>query len=136
MIGAEEGQISKSIGPFLEVMMEEKGIFPYIEPLKPGKRDKQMRAQSIRGRMQQGKVLFPKHDGKSNDCIASMLKFPDGKHDDAVDAIAYIGIIVNKMFPPTVKVEDRKVAEWREKFIQEQMQRQDNDDGEVSYMGV
>lgn len=136
LIGAEEGQISKSIGPFLDLMMEERGVYVFIEPLKPGRKDKQMRAQSIRGRMQQGKVLFPKHDGKSNDCVAQMLKFPDGKNDDAVDAIAYIGIIVNKMFPPTAIVEKKKTAAWREEFMKKQLRKQSSSDEDSTFMAV
>ena len=38
-----------------------------------------------------GKVWFPEGRRWASDVIAELLKFPAGKHDDAVDACSLIG---------------------------------------------
>jgi predicted phage terminase large subunit-like protein len=87
---AEDEKISKSIGPFLRRAMREAGVFCHVEPIKPA-RDKQTRAQSIRGRMSQGMVRFPRFH-KYQEVLTNLLKFPAAAHDDIVDALAYIGL--------------------------------------------
>jgi len=93
---AEKGHISKSIGPFLHKQMREDGVFCYIEEVTPV-RDKQTRAQSIRGRLQSGMVRFPKFAHWYGTALLEMLSFPAGKHDDFVDALAHIGMGLDKM---------------------------------------
>lgn len=38
-----------------------------------------------------GKVLFPKHATWKADVLGQALRFPVGKHDDAVDVLSLIG---------------------------------------------
>lgn len=124
--GMEHGQISMSIEPFLEVMMREQKIFPYIEKLKPGRSDKEARASSIRGRMQQGMVLFRKGCEVVSEVVAECLKFPNGKNDDSVDALAYIGLLLNMFSNYKGKPEEKKES-WKDKFIREQLDKQMNE---------
>lgn len=121
--GMEHGQISMAIGPFMETRCRERGIFPYFEALKHGRNDKEARANNIRGRMQQKMVIFPKGDTMIDELIAECLKFPNGKHDDMVDALSYIGILLNLLSTPTKK-EEKKKEGWRDKFLKEQAARQ------------
>lgn len=93
---AEKGHISKSIGPFLHKQMREDKVFSYVEEVTPA-RDKQTRAQSIRGRLQCGMVRFPKFAHWYHDALSQMLSFPVGKHDDFVDALAHLGMGLDKM---------------------------------------
>jgi predicted phage terminase large subunit-like protein len=88
---AEKGHISKAIGPFLRKRMHEDKIYCAIEEVTPVK-DKQSRAQSIRGRMAMGKVFFPKFATWWGEAQNEMLKFPSARHDDFVDTIAHIGM--------------------------------------------
>lgn len=132
LIGGEEGQISKSIGPFIEKMMRERRTYMYIEPLKHMGKDKVARAAAIRGRMQQHKVWFPR-DAETEQCIAQMLKFPDGKHDDAVDAIAYLGRLLNDLIGYRQTPTKPKEAKWRKK-LEEKMRRKEF--GEGTFMGA
>lgn len=130
--GMEHGQISLAIGPFMEVLCKEKRIFPYFEPLKPGKNDKEARANNIRGRMQQKMVLFPRGDMGVSELISECLKFPNGKHDDAVDALSYIGILLNTLSSFTKAIEEEKEG-WKEKFLREQMIAQ-AESGDTTWM--
>lgn len=127
---AERGHISKAIGPFLRKQMEERGVFCNIEEVVPVK-DKQTRAQSIQGRLAMGKVRFPAFAPWWGAARSQMLSFPAGKHDDFVDALAYIGLglgrIVNasptrerKKEPPVGTLEwvkARATAEGRAKQL-------------------
>ena len=94
---AEKGHISKSIGPFLRKRMQERSTYGAIDEVTPAK-DKQTRAQAIRGRMAMGKVHFPRFAPWMQDAEQELLKFPAAKHDDFVDALAYIGLGLSKQF--------------------------------------
>ena len=88
---AENGHISKSIGPFLHKRMIEEGAYCAIIEKTPAK-DKQTRAQSIQGRMSMGRVRFPGFAPWWGDAMDELLKFPSARHDDFVDALAWMGI--------------------------------------------
>lgn len=91
---AENGHISKSIGPFLRKRMMEESVHCAIVEMTPSK-DKQQRAQSIQGRMAMGMVHWPRYAHWYQDAKDQMLKFPAGSKDDFVDALAWIGIGLN-----------------------------------------
>lgn len=93
---AESGHISKSIGPFLRKRMMEQSTFTSIDEVVPSK-DKQTRAQSIKARMAMGMVRFPKFAPWWSRAEAELLSFDGGKHDDFVDALAHVGMGLDKM---------------------------------------
>lgn len=88
---AEKGHISKSIGPFLRRRMMDTGTFFNVVEVTPSG-DKEQRAQSISARMKMGAVRFPRHAPWTEKAISELLAFPNGRHDDFVDAFAYIGL--------------------------------------------
>jgi len=94
----ERGHISRSIGPFLRKRMIEKNIYCAIDEITPVG-DKRQRAQSIQARMAMGKVRFPQFTRWFGDARDQMLKFPQGVHDDFVDALAYVGLGLAKQTP-------------------------------------
>lgn len=103
-IGIEEMMISKSIGPFLREEMIKNNNFLNIIPLKPHKTDKQMRARSMQARMRAGGVKFDKSADWYLDFEDELMKFPRAKHDDQVDALAYLGLMIDEYIPAlTVK---------------------------------
>jgi predicted phage terminase large subunit-like protein len=91
LVWAEErGQIIGSLGPFIEKRQRERRIYGYRK-LFTSARDKQTRAQAIRGRMAQRKVYFPKWAKWTPDIVSEMLRFDAGKHDDQVDVMSLFG---------------------------------------------
>lgn len=96
---AESGHISKSIGPFLRKRMLESQTYINIREVTPAA-DKVQRAQSIAARVAMGKVYFPKDAIWSERAINEMMAFPNGPHDDFVDALAYIGLGLQSQFGP------------------------------------
>jgi len=104
---AERGHISKSIGPFLRKRMLETGTYINITEVTPVQ-DKAQRAQSIAARVAMGKVYFPKNETWTEKAINEMMAFPNGTHDDFVDALAYIGLGLQNQFAPGKSTADEK----------------------------
>lgn len=102
---AEKGMISKSMGPFLRRMMFDEQNYINIEEVVPVK-DKESRAQSIRGRMALGMVRFPKEAKWWPDAKHELLSFPNGKNDDLVDALAHLGMGIDRMTAPSRRREE------------------------------
>jgi predicted phage terminase large subunit-like protein len=96
---AEKGHISKAIGPFLRKRMSEAGIYVNLVEVTPAV-DKTQRAQSIAGRVAQGKVYFPREAVWTEKAVNELLAFPNGVHDDFVDTLAYIGLGLGHQFRP------------------------------------
>ncbi len=67
-----------------------------FKDLKVGRRDKEARARAIQGRMQKAMVDVPKDDVWTGLLIAELLRFPNGTHDDQVDALAWIGLMMTE----------------------------------------
>jgi predicted phage terminase large subunit-like protein len=105
VFGIEEGQISKSIGPFLNLAMVEQNTYPTILGLSPHKSDKASRARSIQARMRAGAVKFDKGADWYQTLEDEMMRFPRDRHDDQVDAMAYLGLIVDRMYAAPTKEE-------------------------------
>ena len=95
---AEKGHITQSIGPFLRKRMEETGTFINVVDVTPVA-DKEQRAQSIAARLAMGYVHFPKDKPWVSQAVEQMMAFPNGKHDDFVDTLAWIGLGLRNMVP-------------------------------------
>jgi predicted phage terminase large subunit-like protein len=104
-IGIEEMQVSKAIGPFLREEMVKTNTFISLYPLKHQGKDKVTRSRSIQARMRAHGVRFNKeadwYPNFENEC----LTFPRGKHDDQVDAFAYVGMMLDKIIEAPTKEE-------------------------------
>lgn len=103
---AESGHISKSIGPFLFKRMREENVYVSIREGAVAA-DKVTRAQSIAGRMSMGMVRFPQFAGWYERARQECLKFPQGRHDDFVDAIAHIGLGLDRISRAPVQTEKK-----------------------------
>jgi len=118
LTGVERGQLSMAIGPYLDKrIQEEKQYHLALKDLPPGKRDKESRARVIQGRMRQGKVFFPRNALWMTEMKEEMMKFPLGQHDDMVDALAYVGLLLQDMSPPPeLKDPDPYAKGWRKRM--------------------
>jgi predicted phage terminase large subunit-like protein len=100
----EEGQISKSIAPFLQEEMHKRQSYPSIHGMTPTQ-DKMQRARSVQARMRARGVKFDKEGDWFQNFHDELVRFPRDKHDDQVDAFAYLGLILNKMVEAPTKVD-------------------------------
>jgi len=111
--GIEEMMISKSIGPFLREEMIKTNVFPSLVMLKHSGKDKIFRARSIQARMRAGGVKFEQEGDWFPQFEDECMKFPRDKHDDQVDAFAYLGLLLDKMIeaPTREAIEEEEYEE-------------------------
>jgi len=103
LFGLEQGTIQKAIGPYLNEEMLKRGEFINTVLLKPSG-DKLTRARSIQARMRSGACRFDKDTDWYQNFEDELLRFPRDKHDDQVDAWAYLGLMLDRMWEaPTEK---------------------------------
>ena len=113
IVGIERGHIEMALGPFLEKRTRERGLNEaYFKDLKVGRRDKELRARAIQGRMQQGMVYFPEDAAWTGTMVAELLRFPNGTHDDQVDALAWIGLMMTEF--ATFYERPEHIPSWRD----------------------
>lgn len=114
---AEQGHISKSIGPFLRRQMSERQIYCAIEEMTPTK-DKLARSRSIMARAAMRPIRVPAFMRWWPDALEQLLKFPNAKHDDFVDWLSWIGIGLERISgatrPKIIQSTDYRVgsANW------------------------
>lgn len=119
-LSMEKGQIEKSIGPFLRERMMQENNFINILPLSPSI-DKKSRARSIQARMRMGGVRFDKQSDWFYTLEEEAVMFGRGKHDDQVDALAYIGLILDRM------VEGSTIKEVEEEEYNDELRSSQSD---------
>jgi predicted phage terminase large subunit-like protein len=114
-IGIEDTQVSKSMGPFLYEEMIKRGVFSHLVQLKHGGKDKIARSRAIQARMRAGGVRFNMNDDWFDTFQSEHLQFPRGKHDDQVDAFAYLGLMLLQLTEaPTVEeIEEEEYEDER-----------------------
>ena len=115
VVGIEKSHIEMAIGPFLEKRVRERKLHEaYFRDLKTGRRDKEARARAIQGRMQQGMVYFPRDPIWVGPLVAELLRFPNGVHDDQVDALAWIGLMMTEFATYFEPIEH--IPSWRDRL--------------------
>jgi predicted phage terminase large subunit-like protein len=95
--GIEDMQVSKSIGPFLREEMFKTNTFINLVPLKHGGKDKIARGRSIQARMRAKGVKFDKQADWYQTLEDECIRFPRDRHDDQVDCLAYLGMMLDKL---------------------------------------
>lgn len=104
----EQGQIIKSIGPFLDKRMREERVYCRREQVASAA-DKPTRSRSIQARTAMGKVYLPSKAPWLAEFQSELLSFPAGKHDDQVDAFGLIGRMLDDLIAAsTPKVEIKR----------------------------
>jgi predicted phage terminase large subunit-like protein len=110
----ESGPIRRSVEPFMMKRLQERGAWCRIEWL-PSLADKEARARGIQALMSMGKIYWPKFAPWKSDVQGQLLRFPAGKHDDAVDVMSLFGRglkFVNGTKKPTIKRIIEPVRSW------------------------
>ena len=114
-IGIEDTQIKKAIGPFLNRAMRESNVYMNIIPLSPHRTDKISRGRSIQARCRAGAVKVDKKADWYAEFEDELLTFPKAKHDDQVDAFAYLGLMIDKLIEAPTQ-EEIEEEEWEMEF--------------------
>ena len=89
-VGIEKGMQRMAMQPYLEDQARRLNVFPNIVEVTHGGKDKSSRiAWALQGRLEHGRVYAV--DGDYLPKLREQLfDFPNGRHDDCIDALAYI----------------------------------------------
>lgn len=112
-IGIEKMLILQTIGPFFREEQQRRQQFPIITPLSHEGKDKVQRFRNMQGRLRAKSVKFDKTSDWYPTFEDEILKFPRGTKDDQVDALAYLGKLLDKMIeaPTEKEAEDEEYEE-------------------------
>lgn len=113
---AEDHNISKAIGPFLEREMRARQVFMSVEKV-PVKGDKKAMATPIQARMRAKGVKFDKTAEWYGPFEAEMRSFDRGIHDDCVDAMANLGHKLDRIMD-AMEAEEISEEEYRERVAE------------------
>ena len=92
----ESGGLKNAIGPFLKERMQQRNIWSAIQDL-PSRHAKEIRAQSIAGRMAVRGLYLPAQAPWLVDFVSELLSFRAGKHDDMVDCCGLLGQLLGNL---------------------------------------
>lgn len=128
--GEEQGQIIKSLGPFIDKRMRERRVYCRREQM-TSVADKPTRCRSFQARAAMGKVYLPHNAPWVADLLGEMMNFPVGKHDDQVDALGLVGRMLDTMSAGRgPKPEQPRQDKWQAAFA-----RRRQEQGSVSWKG-
>ena len=115
----EEGVIRKALGAALELRMrseeEGRGLYLNLVLMSHGGKSKRQRAGNIQARIRAKAVRFNVNASWFPDFEDEMKQFDRGKHDDQVDALAYIGMGLARMTTPLTTAEEDDALWMKEK---------------------
>lgn len=108
----EGGPIGTTMLPIIRAEMFRRQTFMDVDTVPPVN-DKRTRAQPIRARMAQGAVEFDTKAPWFPPFKAELMIFDRGKKDDQVDAMAYLGLMLDKMHdaPTPEEIQDEEYEE-------------------------
>jgi predicted phage terminase large subunit-like protein len=104
----ERGTIEKSLGPVIRAEMLSRGTFLKFE-LQTANKDKQTRARGIQARIRSSGIKFDKTASWYSDLEDEMVRFPKARHDDSVDAIAWLGLTFDEVQHSLSKEEEEEI---------------------------
>lgn len=113
-LGLEDGQIYRTLYALLMSEMKRRRQYPPLKVLLPVT-DKEARARALQGRMQQGLVRFGQNAAWYETVRTELLRFPAGRNDDIVDAMAWLAQLVVGRVPPHPP-KDKKRKSWRDRL--------------------
>lgn len=115
----EQGQIIKSLDPFINKRCQERGIYVAREQF-TSLTDKASRAQAIRGRMAQGKVKFPRNASWLAELERELLTFPVGVNDDQADVLSLFGRMLDQLSSKQPPKPKQPTDRWDRAFNQDE----------------
>lgn len=111
----ESGPIRRSVEPFLMRRMTERSTYCRLEWLVRG-HDKATMARSLQAMAASGKVDIADTE-YGHHVLAQLLQFPAGRLDDAVDAVALMGMALAEAHPaitPSAKPKQPKLRDYND----------------------
>lgn len=122
-IGMEKMMITQTLGPFLREEMRKRDQYPIMVQLTHEGKDKVQRFKNMQARLRAKTVKFEKESDWYPRFEDEILKFPRSTKDDQVDAMSYLGKLLDKM----VRAQTPKEADQEEYEFEYAKSRTDAD---------
>ena len=94
--GEGKGGMQRAVEPYIAKRQAERRAY-FARVQIPETTDKATRAQAFQGRMAMRKVFWPENAPWYAETRSEMIKFPNGRHDDIVDALSILGRMIHGM---------------------------------------
>lgn len=111
----ETGPIRRAVEPFLDRRMRERRVYTATEWMPTSNGSKEARARPFQAMTATGRVFWPRKEWAER-VLDQCLRFPAGKHDDAVDTCALIGAYLDKTWAAT-RTPEPKPAVIADRFV-------------------
>lgn len=111
----ETGPIRRAVEPFLDRRMRERRVYTATEWIPTSNGSKEARARPFQAMTATGRVFWPRKEWAER-VLDQCLRFPAGKHDDAVDTCALIGAYLDKTWAAT-RTPEPKPAVIADRFV-------------------
>lgn len=116
----EQGQIHEAVWPVVDAELTKERLFVSVDSTLTPIQDKGARARPLQGRMQRHKLFFS-HDEFARPEIydiaeREMLQFPEGTHDDIVDALAWGARLAQNLPLPNTHAPPSKRKSWKDPY--------------------
>jgi hypothetical protein len=112
-IGSEKGVIENALGPLWEQRCKETKQWPFVHKL-ARTQGKHIYAATLQGRMQQGKVFFPKTRFVDEILVPELMAFradADNKSDNLVDALTNGLMMLGDLLPARQSSKDNRLSD-------------------------
>jgi len=97
-MGIEAVSFSKTIKPFTEAEMRRRNVYMPLEEVKPLRNEgKELRIGSLEPYYRRGQIYHNRDLPQNENLEDELMRFPKGRHDDVIDALAYFPTLA---FPP------------------------------------
>jgi len=103
--GIEGVSFQKVLQYMVHTKERELNNFIPITELKPNARSKVNRIRGLQPRFENGIIYIRRDDKNTEKFVDQLLRFPTGKHDDMIDALAYM---LDIAYPPRKKDKDKR----------------------------
>lgn len=114
----EAEKVDKALGPYIYDEMVNRSVYFMIEKKVPSA-DKVQRARPLQALCRSGMVFFRKEKDWYPALESELTTFPRGSYKDQVDALAWVGLHINKIF------EGQTLEEAAEEEFQEELEDSD-----------
>lgn len=108
-VGIEKGALANAVKPYLEDLMRQYSRWLNLIPLTHGNQRKEDRIEwALKGRCERQMITLNKGDWNSK-LIEQACDFPNGTHDDLLDALAYIDQMATTTYADEMDYEDKYI---------------------------
>lgn len=113
-IGIEDGQFYQGLKKSIDDEMRLRGVYLYIEPLKTGGTQKELRIEALVPRYEHGNInhITIGGDNQCQDLEEELKLFPKATNDDASDSLAYQDQLAQKPNDDSANVSSNNISDY------------------------